>query len=92
VGIARDMREMKRLMQQEKHFVAASADAEKKRVVELEKVNRERVEKSKRLQKFQDVTVDRELVMVALKKEINDLLAKLGQPKRYEAPEKIKKR
>jgi FixJ family two-component response regulator len=92
VGIARDMRELKRLIQQEKNFIAAAADADKKRAAGLEKVNRDLAEKGKRLQRFQDITVDREMVMVALKKEINDLLANLGKPKRYEVPEKIKKR
>ena len=99
VGIARDMREIKRLMQKEKEFAAAAAaaDAEKKRAeeleksyketqqktIELEKSYKELSEKSERLERFSKVTVGRELEMVSLKKEINSLLKKSGQPKKY---------
>lgn len=42
------------------------------------------------LERFHKVTVGRELEMVELKKEINSLLEKSGQPKKYEAPGKIR--
>ena len=40
-------------------------------------------EKSKNLEKFQKVTVDRELDMIKLKKETNSLLEELGREKKY---------
>ena len=49
----------------------------------------ELTKKSERLERFHRLTVDRELEMVKLKEEINTLLEKLGQPKKYEAPDKI---
>ena len=78
-------------MEKEKKLVAqAAADAEKKRAVELEKAYKELREKSERLEKFHEVTVDREEDMVRLKEEINALLEKLGQPKKCEEPDKIR--
>lgn len=43
------------------------------------------------LERFNRLMVGRELEMVKLKEEVNSLLEKSGQPKKYEAPEKIKK-
>ena len=93
VGIARDMREIKRLMQKEKELAAAAAEAaaEKKRAAELERAYKELREKSERLERFHKVTVGREMEMVKLKEEVNSLLEKLGKPKKYEAPKKIQK-
>ncbi len=87
VGIARDMREMKRLMQKGKELAAATAAAEteKQRAAELLKAYEELREKSARLERFQRVTVGRELKMIQLKKEVNALLERLGQPQKYEA-------
>ena len=39
------------------------------------------------LQRFNAAAVGRESRMIALKREINDLLARLGQPPRYAPPE-----
>lgn len=39
--------------------------------------------KMNELERFHRITVDRELTMVDLKKEVNDLLKKLGQDKKY---------
>jgi len=36
------------------------------------------------LEKFQEITVDKELKMIELKKEINDLCEKYGEKMRYE--------
>ncbi len=41
-------------------------------------------EKNKQLEKFQKVTIDRELDMIKLKKEINRLLEEMGRPKKYD--------
>ena len=54
----------------------ASQEELKKKMVDLERFNR--------------LMVDREMEMVKLKGEINSLLEKSGQPKKYKAPEKIK--
>jgi len=42
-------------------------------------------EKTERLQRFQNISVGRELEMIRLKKEINDLLVQSGQPKKYKS-------
>ena len=92
VGIARDIREIKRLMQKEKELAAAAATAaasEKKRAEELDKAYKGLSEKTDNLERFHRVTVGRELDMIKLKEEINSLLAELGMPKKYEAPDKI---
>ncbi len=47
------------------------------------KIEQELIEKTQRLQRFQNLTVGRELEMVALKKEINSLLAELRRPKKF---------
>jgi HAMP domain-containing protein len=51
---------------------------------EIESANRALQEKSQTLERFQKITVGRELEMTKLKKEINSLLETLGRPKRYE--------
>lgn len=43
-------------------------------------------EKSERLERFQKITVGRELEMIKLKKEVNELLERLGERRKYEAP------
>ncbi len=50
---------------------------------ELEKAYQDLKVKNKRLEKFQKLTVGRELDMVKLKKEVNSLLGKLGQERKY---------
>ncbi|MBI4669603.1 MAG: hypothetical protein HY747_10570 [Elusimicrobia bacterium] len=42
------------------------------------------------LEHFNRLMVGRELRMVELKQEVNTLLEKSGQPKKYEAPGKMK--
>lgn len=44
---------------------------------------RKLLEKVEELQHFRDMVVDRELVMLELKKEVNDLPRQLGQPEKY---------
>ncbi len=50
---------------------------------ELEKAFKEVKEKSRDLEKFHKVTVGRELEMVRLKEEVNSVLARLGESKKY---------
>lgn len=51
----------------------------------VEKAYDELLEKSERLEKFHRLTVGRELDMMSLKEEVNDLLDRLGEPGRYRA-------
>ncbi len=44
------------------------------------------LEKSKRLERFNRITIDREHDMIRLKKEINALLERLGEPRKYLTP------
>jgi PAS domain S-box-containing protein len=44
-------------------------------------------EKIRELQKFNELTVDRELRMIELKREINDLLKKAGEQEKYRIAE-----
>ena len=93
VGIARDMREIKRLMQRERELVSAAvaaADAERKKADDLETAYKELKGRTEDLKKFHEVTVGRELEMVKLKEEINSLLGKLGEPKKYQEPDRIR--
>ncbi len=46
-------------------------------------------DKNKQLERFQNITVDRELHMIKLKEETNALLERLGEPKKYETPGNI---
>lgn len=50
----------------------------------------ELAEKTDRLERFQRIAVGREMEMVRLKGEVNELLEKLGQPRKYEAPDRIR--
>ena len=52
-------------------------------ITERKQVEEELQQKVTELQKFHDLTVDRELMMVRLKKEVNELLLKNGQNKKY---------
>jgi PAS domain S-box-containing protein len=103
VGIGRDIREMLKMLQRENELAAekarikaleeARAGLEKmveERTAALKKSYNELSEKTKTLERFQKITVDRELAMVRLKDEINTLLERLGQPGKYKSPEKIK--
>lgn len=53
------------------------------RTLELQQSNDQLREKSGKLERYYDVTVDRELQMIKLKEEINDLLSELGRQPRY---------
>jgi PAS domain S-box-containing protein len=61
------------------------------RTAELKRNFNELAEKKEILERFQKITVGRELEMVRLKDEINALLEASGKPKKYDAPEKVKK-
>lgn len=58
---------------------------------ELKLAYKEAEEKSGKLERFNKLMVNRELEMIKLKKEVNELLEKTGQQRRYETPERIKK-
>lgn len=54
------------------------------------KTEQELRDKTQRLQRFQNLTVGREMEMIALKKEINGLRAQMGMSKKFETPGKVK--
>jgi PAS domain S-box-containing protein len=60
-------------------------DISERRLAEdkLENTYRELLEKSERLERFNQLTVGRELEMIRLKGEVDDLLEQLGEPGRY---------
>ena len=60
------------------------------RTAELKKSYDVFSEKTKTLERFQKITVGRELEMIKLKAENNSLLEKLGKPKKYKLPDTIK--
>nr|MBC8412098.1 type IV pili methyl-accepting chemotaxis transducer N-terminal domain-containing protein [bacterium] len=86
VGIAHDMRDLRKLMDKEKKYISLVAKAEMKKAEALNAAYTELMEKTKRLEQFQSVTVGREIEMIKLKEEINGLLEKAGLPKKYEIP------
>lgn len=55
----------------------------KERTSSLEAKNEELLKEKQHLEALQAVTVDRELTMVGLKKEVNELLAELERPEKY---------
>ena len=52
-------------------------------ITERKNAEIELFEKMNQLQRFHNLTVDRELNMIALKREINELLLKSGQEAKY---------
>lgn len=81
IGIARDMRETRRLIQKEKELATATAvaETEKKRAGELEEAINELKKKNKELEDFHDLTVGRELKMKKMEEEMEELKKKLGE-------------
>jgi len=59
---------------------------------DLDRQRKELWDKTTRLERFQKVTVGVASNMVKLKEEVNELLVKMGQLKKYKAPDKIKER
>lgn len=55
----------------------------KERTSSLEEKNNELLKEKQHLEALQAVTVDRELAMIELKKEVNKLLAELERPEKY---------
>lgn len=66
--------------------VARDITERKKAEDELKRLYEELQEKSEYLERFNRLVVGRELEMIKLKAEVNELLEKTGQPKKYEAP------
>jgi len=58
---------------------------------ELEEITKKLQEKTNRLNRFQNLLVGREHDMIKLKQEINELLQKLGQPKKFQSLREFKK-
>lgn len=80
VGIFRDITEQKK-----------GQDMIFKRKEELEETTKKLQEKTSRSNRFQNLLVGREHDMIKLKQEINELLQKLGQPKKFQSLEEFKK-
>ena len=89
IGIGRDLRLIRELMEKDKELavIKAKRDLERKRIKELEDAHQEIKEKTEYLERFHHVMIDRELEMIRLKEEINSLLEELGRPKKYRIPE-----
>ncbi|MBI2870670.1 MAG: HAMP domain-containing protein [Candidatus Omnitrophica bacterium] len=84
--------DLKGLLEREKALTQKAlqgAQEEKERAEELDTAYSDLEEKQKRLERFFRVTVDREMEMIKLKMEINTLAGQLGQPRRYEVPDKV---
>jgi len=62
-----------------KAFVSITRD-----ITERKKVQKQLEEKVRDLKQFKDVSVDREMRMIELKKEVNELTKKLGQPESHD--------
>ncbi len=86
VCVASDITERK----QAEKIIIDTAETERKRAAELKILNEELRKKTGRIERFQKLTMGREHDIIRMKKEVNELLAKLGQANRYEAPEKVK--
>ena len=89
IGIGRDLRLIRELMEKDKELaiIRTKRELERKRMKELEEAHQEIKEKTKYLERFHHVMIDRELEMIRLKEEINSLLEELGRPKKYRIPE-----
>ncbi len=58
-------------------------------ITERKQAEEEIKRRAEELSRFNQLMVGRELKMVNLKREVNELLEKLGLPKKYEAPDKL---
>jgi PAS domain S-box-containing protein len=56
-------------------------------ISERKKIEEEKMQKMQQLETFQDVSVDREIRMIELKKEVNELLVKTGEKPKYKIAE-----
>lgn len=72
--------------------LAVEVEKRKKAEEELKRAYAESREKSEYLERFNRLMVGREHEMVRLKAEVNELLERAGQAKKYEAPEKVKEK
>lgn len=59
-----------------------SAEADRKKTADL-------IEKTEHIERFHNLTVNREFDMIRLKEEVNELLVEQGQTKRYKLPDKV---
>jgi PAS domain S-box-containing protein len=102
VVIGRDMREMLKIQQRENELSAEKertkaleetrSELEKTvevQTAELKKSCDELSEKTKTLERFQKITIGRELEMIKIKDEIDNMLERLGQPRKYMSSDKI---
>lgn len=80
VCVAQDITELKQV----EKALRASSEADQKKTAEL-------IVKSERIERFQKLTVNREFDIIRLKREVNDLLVKYGQSKKYKSLEKMNK-
>jgi hypothetical protein len=56
-------------------------------ISEKKKIEKEKIQKMEQLEAFQDVSVDREIRMIELKKEVNELLRRIGEKPKYKIAE-----
>lgn len=59
-------------------------------ITEKKRIEEALLEKGEHLERFNRLMVGRELEMIKLKAEVNELLEKSGQAKKYETPDKVK--
>lgn len=72
--------------------VARDITEQKKAGEALRSAHEELLKKSGRLEMFQQVAVNREMRMVEMKDEVNGLLERLGEPRKYVEVDSIKKK
>ncbi len=81
------------------HFLIVMEDITKRKTAEeavvaknkeMEIIMKDLEERTDSLGRFQNITVGRELEMVKLKEEVNQLMKELGHPPKYKAPDMIK--
>ena len=56
-------------------------------ISDKKKIEEEKMQKMEQLETFQDVSIDREIRMIELKKEVNELLGKMGEKPKYKIAE-----